>query len=189
MRHRQKSANESRKSQDYCRNGKACALMISTFSIELSLVIDAKAIVNIVDALFGCCSYSYTQRSGVLHRSQHVRQSCMHTWSEIAPTMLVISLILHIRQSSPKPYRKKSKVQNGESRTEKNSKLKGRLGQNRENKTPELRRLPVDHPSSGRIRAKCFSQIHPTVFEESSWLRASHNSPFMPMTSKISPGT
>lgn len=57
MRHRQKPANKSRKSHDYCGNGKACALMISTFSIELYLVIDAKAMVNIIDALFGCCSY------------------------------------------------------------------------------------------------------------------------------------
>ena len=48
--------------------------------------------------------------------------------------MLVISLILHIRQPSPKPYRKKSKVQNGESRAEKNSKLKERPAQTAKSK-------------------------------------------------------
>ena len=37
--------------------------------------------------------------------------------------------------------------------------------------------------------AKCLFQIHPTWRVESSWFRASHNSPFSPTTSKISPAT
>jgi hypothetical protein len=79
MRHRQKSANESRKSHGYCGNGKACALMLSTFSIEQSLVMDAKVIVNIVDALFGCCSY-HTRSVAVCYIGPNMsaNHACIH---------------------------------------------------------------------------------------------------------------
>lgn len=53
--------------------------------------------------------------------------------------------------------------------------------------TPEA--LYEHYTFSGRIRAKCFSQIQPTIPLGSSWFLANHNSPLSPMTSKISPGT